>query len=373
MMMMMMMSVLLLKSVSSDNNNNYGRVLYGYSTSATQVPSGTFSSIPSDGTTFHQSDGTTFHQTFSTTSDHSSSFSFPATSATQDGAEDSNSIERYKSDEVDADGGIWYYQLTSKPATTAPGYGKDYFTQLCQQEFDFGYGSSVVDWSTDLKSLQENNEIGNLLTALKIDGPTFNENYFFVKDNGEDFYGDDNRKYFFENHAGNPPSNWLVHDQLGDISLGSWYDIEGQILCKYRDSAVADSPTPPPTDKGPPQKLSATTGTVDVFPPGIGAPKCGTILTQKAIGSDTNKQNDQLLLGPFKNDPATKKPLEYSTECSGGYGSWFAKSYYAPSYASTFTVSQKCEYLYRTPTTGTCTWCIPVICYVMLCYVYVIT
>ena len=88
---------------------------------------------------------------------------------------------------------------------------------------------------------------------------------------------------------------------------------------------------------------------------------------RKAIGSDTNKQNDQLLLGPFKNDPATKKPLEYSTECSGGYGSWFAKSYYAPSYASTFTVSQKCEYLYRTPTTGTCTWCIPVICYVMLC------
>jgi len=67
MMMMMMMSVLLLKSVSSDNNNNYGRVLYGYSTSATQVPSGTFSSIPSDGTTFHPSDGTTFHQSDGTT------------------------------------------------------------------------------------------------------------------------------------------------------------------------------------------------------------------------------------------------------------------------------------------------------------------
>jgi len=33
-----------------------------------------------------------------------------------------------------------------------------------------------------------------------------------------------------ENHGGSPPSNWLVHDQLGDITLGSWFGT-GQVLC----------------------------------------------------------------------------------------------------------------------------------------------
>merc|ERR1711933_627087 len=37
--------------------------------------------------------------------------------------------------------------------------------------------------------------------------------------------------YFFENHGGNPPLNWAVHDQLGRITLGSWYDITGPALC----------------------------------------------------------------------------------------------------------------------------------------------
>jgi len=143
-------------------------------------------------------------------------------------------IKRYKSEE--GGDGIWY-QFTSKPATaSAIDYSTDYYNQLCQEEF--GSGSWIVDWSNDLKFLHKRNEIENLLTALGIDDPTFNESCFFVTENGADFYGD-NRKYFFENHGGNPPNNWLVHDQLGDISLGSWYGIEGKVLCKYCDENAA--------------------------------------------------------------------------------------------------------------------------------------
>jgi len=160
--------------------------------------------------------------------------------ATQTMVSSSTITKRYKSEEGDD---IIWYQLTSKLATVtvpapAPAMdnSKNYYTQLCQEEF--GSGSSIVDWSNDLKLLHEKNEIGNLLTALGIDDPTFNDSYFFVTENRADFYGD-YRKYFFENHGGNPPDNWLVHDQLGDISLGSWYDIEGKVLCKYCDGNAA--------------------------------------------------------------------------------------------------------------------------------------
>jgi len=145
-------------------------------------------------------------------------------------------IKRYKSEE--GGDGIWY-QLTSKPATaSAIDYSTDYYNQLCQEEF--GSGSWIVDWSNDLKFLHKRNEIGTLLTALGIDDPTFNESCFFVTEKGADFYGN-NRKYFFENHGGNPPNNWLVHDQLGDISLGSWYGIEGKVLCKYSNITTNSS------------------------------------------------------------------------------------------------------------------------------------
>jgi len=161
--------------------------------------------------------------------------------ATQTMVSSSTITKRYKSEEGDD---IIWYQLTSKLLATAPGpapppamdNSKNYYTKLCQEEF--GSGSSIVDWSNDLKLLHEKNEIGNLLTALGIDDPTFNDSYFFVTENRADFYGD-YRKYFFENHGGNPPDNWLVHDQLGDISLGSWYDIEGKVLCKYCDGNAA--------------------------------------------------------------------------------------------------------------------------------------
>ena len=69
------------------------------------------------------------------------------------------------------------------------------------------------------------------------------------------------------------------------------------------------------------------------------APKCGSFLT---------KDGDELLLsGPSIN------PNEIS--CNNEAGNWFAKSYYAPSYAYGFQLTQRCEYQFQTPE-GNDTW-----------------
>merc|ERR1712048_1019323 len=44
---------------------------------------------------------------------------------------------------------------------------------------------------------------------------------------------------FFERHDGPAPGNWLVHDQHGGLSLGSWFDIRGQVVCRVEGSEVA--------------------------------------------------------------------------------------------------------------------------------------
>jgi len=44
------------------------------------------------------------------------------------------------------------------------------------------------------------------------------------------------------------------------------------------------------------------------------------------------------------------KPSDFA-QCNAGEGDWFAKSYYAPSYAYSFRLTKKCEYQYRKPAT----------------------
>merc|ERR1712110_376852 len=58
---------------------------------------------------------------------------------------------------------------------------------------------------------------------------SFNAGNFFVANRNEFFSGC--RAYFFERHGGHPPSNWLVHDMHGVITLGSWFNISGPVLC----------------------------------------------------------------------------------------------------------------------------------------------
>ena len=86
-----------------------------------------------------------------------------------------------------------------------------------------------------------------MTTELGIE-ESFNTMHYFVSNEGKKYYEnempssretllgnwsdlDGIRAYFFEDHGGNPPLNWAVHGQLGDITLGSWFNISGQVLC----------------------------------------------------------------------------------------------------------------------------------------------
>jgi len=99
------------------------------------------------------------------------------------------------------------------------------FDEACKSEF--GPDARVADWTYDLKA-QGKESVELMINDLGII-PTFNEKYYFVSNEGSKYY-EGGRVYFFENHGGSPPSNWLVHDQLGDITLGSWFGT-GQVLC----------------------------------------------------------------------------------------------------------------------------------------------
>jgi len=101
------------------------------------------------------------------------------------------------------------------------------FGAQCKSEY--GSTAQVADWSYDLLSLTTD-QVDEMTAVLGIP-ETFNEKNYYVSNGGDKFARGTSRAYFFEDHGGNPPSNWLVHDQLGDITLGSWYDISGQVLC----------------------------------------------------------------------------------------------------------------------------------------------
>jgi len=102
----------------------------------------------------------------------------------------------------------------------------DSFGAACEGEF--GEGSRVADFDTDLGGLTEK-EIETLMDKLHIE-TSFNENNYFVVEEGHQYFGGA-RAYFFEKHDGTPPGNWLVHAQHGSIDLGSWFGISGQVLC----------------------------------------------------------------------------------------------------------------------------------------------
>lgn len=115
-----------------------------------------------------------------------------------------------------------------------------YYTEVadhagaCAAEFGASY--RVVDWA-HLEALGESS-VNSLMDDLGVP-TTFNQSFYYVTRDGAQFYSG-SRVYFFERHAGSPPSNWLVHAAIGDITLGSWYDISGQVLCM---TTVPTAPT----------------------------------------------------------------------------------------------------------------------------------
>ena len=125
-----------------------------------------------------------------------------------------------------------FFHLTSYTAETTD------LKALCIQEF--GATATVADWDTDLK-LMDASKIKTMVQSLDIT-PTFNTKYYFVTRSGEKTFGS-RRVYFFERHDGPAPGNWLVHDQHGGLSLGSWFDIRGQVVCRVEGSEVQSAMT----------------------------------------------------------------------------------------------------------------------------------
>ena len=112
---------------------------------------------------------------------------------------------------------------------------------ICKAEFGNHY--EVVDWYYDLvMSGMSDQEVRTIMEGLGIP-ISYNENYFFVTYKENKYYGA-TRVYFFEDHNYNPPGNWLVHDEFAGLSLGSWYNINGNILCKMSGSHISYSNTP---------------------------------------------------------------------------------------------------------------------------------
>ena len=92
-----------------------------------------------------------------------------------------------------------------------------------------GEDAQVADWVYNLEAMNED-EVTELMVELGIP-VSYNEESYFVTNEGQKYWGNSERVYNFENHAGMPPSNWLVHDQYAGLTLGSWYGLEGKILC----------------------------------------------------------------------------------------------------------------------------------------------
>jgi hypothetical protein len=72
-------------------------------------------------------------------------------------------------------------------------------------------------------------------------------------------------------------------------------------------------------------------------PTGKGAPQCGSFVTDGA----------NLPLGPYEGYSLDKDPDDFA--CNWKTGKWFSKSYYAPSFMYSFTLTQQCEYTYSDP------------------------
>jgi len=103
---------------------------------------------------------------------------------------------------------------------------------LCENEF--GDSFRVADWEFDLKEFNES-EIAGLMSNLGIDAfdPTAVDDWesYYVTREGEKYFAG-RRVYNFNYINGEGPGAWfLIHDSIGELYLGSWYDLKCFVLC----------------------------------------------------------------------------------------------------------------------------------------------
>lgn len=90
---------------------------------------------------------------------------------------------------------------------------------------EFGDDYTIGDW-TDLEAVSD---IDDWISCMN-----FSEDQtFMLTRNGEYFYNGNRQYYVHYSSDGIPYPNFLVHDQIGDLYLGSWYGLDYNILAKH--------------------------------------------------------------------------------------------------------------------------------------------
>lgn len=120
---------------------------------------------------------------------------------------------------------------------TRNGYPDSGHAEACSLEYGPSY--RTADWAYNLLDLDVG-QLTEMCQTLEIPA-TFNARYYFVTNEGKTFWDGSQRAFFFERHDGHPPSNWLVHDTHGAITLGSWTEIAGPVLCARKESVAASN------------------------------------------------------------------------------------------------------------------------------------
>ena len=91
---------------------------------------------------------------------------------------------------------------------------------------DFGESATVADWTDDLAEMSSDE-----LSAMMVDqGIKKGSGGYWINEKGKAKFSGD-RAFFFEDHDGSCPSNWLVHGKKDDLCLGSWHGTK-YVLCK---------------------------------------------------------------------------------------------------------------------------------------------
>jgi PKD repeat protein len=96
----------------------------------------------------------------------------------------------------------------------------DDLEQAVQNEYGSDY--DVADWN-DIDALTD-------ITQWIDDMGLSEDESFMLKRNGAFIYSG-NRQYFVRYSTDGVGSGWLIHDQIGDLYLGSWYGLNYKVLC----------------------------------------------------------------------------------------------------------------------------------------------
>jgi PKD repeat protein len=97
---------------------------------------------------------------------------------------------------------------------------------------EYGMDYTIADW-TDLQAIED---IQSWISCI---GIPENQTFMCTR-NGDYFYGSSRQYYVHYSSDGNPYPGFLVHDQLGDLYLGSWYGLNMNILAKNTSGFIAD-------------------------------------------------------------------------------------------------------------------------------------